>query len=101
MLIRRAMGAVLPQSILWGRTRGLQAADASFRMKEHWPGLRSYCDTIDSGCASRFLDTNGMRRAIDRFRKNAPTLQELDDILRAHMLARFCSWRASLSSATH
>ena len=98
ILVRRAFAAELPESILAGRKRGLQAAAAVERLRPHLADMHSFTAELSRNeLASSLLDLRGIHAALTKIEedKNAiNALAQMDRVLVALALGGYCRWHA-------
>jgi asparagine synthase (glutamine-hydrolysing) len=70
-LFRRALSGRLPEAVLAGRVKGLQAADLGHRILREFPIIRQKLDDLDAHPIAReFLDLSLMRRSLQELVAN-------------------------------
>ncbi len=93
MLIRRAMEGTLPPAILWNTSLGVQGSDAALRLSVEVHKMRNDINAMRNSVASRYLDIAGMMQELQRLGTTRQwTRANLDGLLRAYSLGRFCTW---------
>jgi asparagine synthase (glutamine-hydrolysing) len=69
-LYRRTLSGRLPQAVLAGGTKGLQAADLGHRILQELPAVRKHLDDLDANPVAReVLDLPNMRRCLEELVK--------------------------------
>jgi asparagine synthase (glutamine-hydrolysing) len=83
-LMRRAFRSRLPEPVLSGRAKGLQAADVGHRILQELPEIRQCLDSLDSVPAAReILDLSRLRRSLEELvaRVDAQTTASAGQVL--------------------
>ncbi|MEI6668923.1 MAG: asparagine synthase-related protein [Acidobacteriota bacterium] len=64
MLVRRAMEGILPPDVQWTVVRGKQAADVSYRLRDHPDEMAAALETVAASPAAReYLDLASLEKA--------------------------------------